>query len=78
MRIINGEVMDKALAEFSDNDMISVRTVKTLLENTPTLTVKDITETMPKPNYLYYLLRALKAELDTIDFDKRKEAENDK
>ena len=73
MRIINGEEMDKALAEFSDNDMISVRTVKTLLENTPTLTVKDIVETMPN-----YLLRALKAELDTVDFDKRKEAENDK
>lgn len=72
MRIINGEEMDKALAEFSDNDMISVRTVKTLLENTPTLTVKDITETMPN-----YLLRALKAELDTVDFDKRKEAENE-
>ena len=70
MRIINGEDMDKALAEFSDNDTLSVRTVKKLLENTPTLTVKDITETMPN-----YLLRTLKSELDTVDFDKRKEAE---
>ena len=59
MRIINGEVIDSALAEFSESDMISVRTVKTLLENTPTLTVKEIVETMPN-----YILRALKTELD--------------
>ena len=69
MRIINGEEMDKALAEFSDNDMISVRTVKTLLENTPTLTIKEIVETMPN-----YILRAFK---EAIDKRIPEEAENE-
>lgn len=70
MRMINGEELEKAFAQFKDTDMISVRTVKTALENSPTITIKDIVEKLPN-----YLLRALKSELETVNFDNRTEAE---